>query len=180
MKNKTKSLTKIALLTALICVGSAITIPMNPVPITLQTFFVMMAGVLLTPVEAFLSVFIYILLGLIGLPVFAGFNGGFGTVFTPSFGFIIGFAIGAYVISSIVKNTTDRKKLLISLLIGQVIFYAIGLPYMYVILNSLGKAPDSLYTLLSWGLIPFIPGALIKTIAVVIIAPKVKNALNKM
>ena len=180
MNNKTKSITKIAIFTALICVGAFISIPMYPVPITLQNFFVFMAGLLLTPMEAFLSILVYIILGLIGLPVFAGFTGGIQSVFTkPTFGFLIAFAIGAAVIAKFTKDTTDRKKIFLVLLLSEVIFYVIGLPYMYAVLKLvIGKAPQGLYAVLSMGLIPFIPGDIIKMIVATLIAPKIKKALK--
>lgn len=177
--NKTKSLTRIAIFTALICLGAFISIPMYPVPITLQNFFVFMAGLLLTPTEAFLSVIVYIVLGLVGVPIFAGFTGGIQTIFKPTFGFLIAFAIGAALISKIVKNSTDRKKIFISLLIAEILFYAIGLPYMHYILSIyMGKDIQGIMAIFSMGLIPFIPGDLLKMVIATAIAPKIKKALN--
>ncbi|MBP2026161.1 biotin transporter BioY [Peptoniphilus stercorisuis] len=179
MKNNTKSLTRIAIFTALICVGAFISIPMYPVPITLQNFFVFMAGLLLSPVEAFLSVLIYIILGLVGVPIFSGFTGGIQSVFKPTFGFLIAFAIGGYLISKLTKDTISRKKIFITLIIAEILFYLIGLPYLYLILKFyIGKAPESLMAVLSMGLIPFIPGDIIKMIVATAITPKIKKALQ--
>lgn len=71
-----KELTRIALSTALIAIGAFITIPLGPVPFTLQTLFVILAGLFLKPSHAGLSAFLYMLIGLIGVPIFAGFSGG--------------------------------------------------------------------------------------------------------
>ncbi len=178
MNTKTKSLTKTALFAALIAVGAFITVPMYPVPITLQTFFVVMAGLLLTPVEAFSACFIYMALGLVGLPIFAGFTGGPQSIFLPSFGFIIGFCFSSALISYLLKNIdiNSRFKSFMATLAGEILLYAIGLPYMYFALRAMGTNLDSLYAVLAAGMIPFIPGDLLKMAVAVIIAPKVKNA----
>lgn len=85
---KTRSLVYCALFTALIAVGAFIKIPIPVVPFTLQYLFTMLAGILLGS----LSVLAYMILGLIGLPIFSE-GGGIGYVFKPSFGYIIGFAL---------------------------------------------------------------------------------------
>ena len=87
MTKNTTRIVRIALFTALICVGAFISVPIGPVPISFQNFFVIMAALLLPAKDAALSVLIYLLIGLAGLPVFAQFTGGLQTVFKPSFGF---------------------------------------------------------------------------------------------
>ncbi|CDZ74477.1 protein BioY [Peptoniphilus sp. ING2-D1G] len=178
MTTKTKSLTKTALFAALIAVGAFITIPMYPVPVTLQTFFVFMAGLLLTPAEAFSACFIYMALGLVGLPIFAGFSGGPQSIFVPSFGFIIGFCFSSALVAYLVRNIDpkDKIKIFMATMAGEILLYLIGLPYMYFALRAMGTNLNSLYAVLAAGLIPFIPGDLLKIIAAVIISPKVKNA----
>ena len=181
MKTNTKSITRIAIFTALICVGAFISIPMYPVPITLQNFFVFMAGLLLSPTEAILSVLVYILLGLIGLPIFSGFTGGVQSVFKPTFGFLIAFAIGSALISKMVGESTNRKRIFISLIVAEILFYAIGLPYMVLVLKYyIGSTPESLMAVLSMGLIPFLPGDILKMIIATIITPKIKNGLKHL
>ena len=73
-----------------------------------------MAALLLPAKDAALSVLIYLLIGLAGLPVFAQFTGGLQTVFKPSFGFLIGFVVGSYVISKIVGDSRDYKKIFLA------------------------------------------------------------------
>ncbi len=84
-----------SLFTALIAAGTFIKIPMIPVSMTLQTLFVFLSGLLLPPGHAFLSVLIFIILGLIGLPVFTS-GGGIGALLSPTGGFILGFAVAAF------------------------------------------------------------------------------------
>ena len=92
---KTKNLILCALFVALIAVGAFIRIPIPVVPFTLQTLFTMMAGLLLGGKLGAVAVAVYIALGLFGLPVFAE-GGGLAYILKPSFGYIIGFAVGAY------------------------------------------------------------------------------------
>ncbi len=90
--NKTISLVSCALLSAVICVLSLITIPMpNAVPLTLQCFAVSLCGYFAGSIKGSVAVIIYLLLGFIGLPVFSGFNGGIQVLFSPTGGFLIGF-----------------------------------------------------------------------------------------
>lgn len=177
MKLNTNSIVRSALFSALIAIGALITIPMGAVPITFQNFFVIMAGLLLTPAEAFLSVLIYTLLGLAGLPIFSGFRGGISYVFMPSFGFIIGFIVGAYVIAKILENNFSFTRMFVAIIIGEIIFYAFGLPYMTYMLGRMGNTPESLYNIFKLGMIPFIPGDILKMVIALIISPKIKKAI---
>ncbi|MBL7575749.1 biotin transport system substrate-specific component [Peptoniphilus asaccharolyticus DSM 20463] len=178
MTKSTTRMVRIALFTALICVGAFISVPIGPVPISFQNFFVIMAALLLPAKDAALSVLIYVLIGLAGLPVFAQFTGGIQTIFKPSFGFLIGFIIGAYVIAKFVGDSRDYKKIFLATIIGEIIFYLIGIPYMYYILAGMSKAPGTITALLQLGLIPFIPGDLLKMVVATAIAPKIKNAIQ--
>ena len=89
---KTKDLVLCAMFVALIAVGAFIKVPVPVVPFTLQFLFTMLAGLLLGPVNGALAVVGYIVLGLVGLPIFTQ-GGGPGYIFQPSFGYIIGFAV---------------------------------------------------------------------------------------
>lgn len=180
MTKKTTRMTRIALFTALICVGAFIQVPIGPVPITFQNFFVLMAALILPASDAALSVIIYILLALIGIPVLAGFTGGIQSVFKPSFGFLIGFVIGAFIIAKIVEKIDDKNVfgIFLATVVGEIVFYAIGIPYMYFALSHMAKAPETISALLGMGLIPFIPGDLFKMVVASIIAPKIKRVLH--
>ena len=94
--NKTKSLIYCGLFTALIAIGAFIKIPVPVVPFTLQFLFTMLAGLLLGSKRGMASVVAYMVLGLIGLPIFSE-GGGFWYILKPSLGYIIGFAIGTFV-----------------------------------------------------------------------------------
>lgn len=180
MTKSTTRMTRIALFTALICVGAFLQVPIGAVPITFQNFFVIMAALLLPASDAALSVIIYILLALIGVPILAGFTGGIQSIFKPSFGFLIGFAIGAYVIGKIVEKTgyDSIPKLFLATVVGEIVFYAVGVPYMYFALAHMAKAPETISALLAMGVIPFIPGDLFKMVVTVLVAPKIKKAIK--
>lgn len=137
MKRNLYALILTALFTALIIIGTYIKIPIPPVPITLQTAVILLCGILLGKKYGTLSVILYTLLGLFGLPVFAGGGGGFGYVITPTFGYIIGFVVAAFVSGLIAeKNKKSYKTLLLSAFVGMAIIYACGMVY-YCLIQSL-------------------------------------------
>lgn len=135
MRLTTKDMILVSVFSALMVAGAFVKIPFPYLPITLQPFFCALAGILLGSRLGFISQFIYLLLGLAGLPVFA--NGGGITYFLqPSFGFILGFAAAAFVIGKLSEalKTINMKNTLISLLAGLGTIYALGIPYMYLML----------------------------------------------
>lgn len=170
MKISTKEITLVSSFTALTAIGAFISIPVGPVPITLQTLFVLLAGILLGPKLAAISQLLYVVLGLIGAPIFAGFSGGLQTVLKPSFGFLIGFIVAAYVIGKI--KTSNYKSLVLATFIGSVVIYLIGLPYMYFILNNVMNMHLTFIEVFKMGALLFIPGDIIKMIISVIVGGK--------
>ncbi|MBG9982991.1 biotin transporter BioY [Aerococcaceae bacterium DSM 111020] len=163
---KTKDMTLTALMIALLVICSQLSIPIQPVPITLQTLAVLLIGYLLSPKNAFLTGLCYLIMGIIGLPVFAGFSGGYQSFLSPSFGFVISFMFAAGLGALYLTKVKHRsyKQLLLAGLIMSVVIYSIGLPYMWLILNQVNGVTLSLTELLAAGLLPFIPGGIIKII----------------
>ena len=155
----TKNQILCALFAALIAVGAFIKIPVPVVPFTLQFLFTTLAGILLGKNLGALSVLLYILLGLLGLPVFAE-GGGFGYIFKPSFGYLIGFAIGAYV-SGYFAEQSKRPSLLLLLmgnLFNLLLVYAFGMVYYYAICNYYLGNPLSVGTLIMYCFVLAVPG----------------------
>ncbi len=145
-----------ALFTALIAAGSFIKVPVGAVPVTLQTLFVFMAGLLLPPFNATLSVFIFIVLGLIGLPIFTS-GGGIAAFVSPTGGFIIGFLASVIVGSLLSRRKHDSIIYNVSVvLVMEVIIYLIGLPWLKINLSTTWTKAFAV------GLLPFIPGDAIK------------------
>lgn len=181
MKIKTKDMILVALFAALTAVGGFISIPIGTVPVTLQSFFTLLSGIILGPFLGMLSQLIYVLIGLIGIPVFAGGTGGVSTIFTPSFGYLIGFIIAPLLIGKIAKtqNKLGIVKAVIACILGSLLVYLVGLPYMYIILKYVSKVNISLLKTFQIGFFIFIPGDLIKCIIASIIGIKVLPAIKR-
>ncbi len=135
-KSKTVMICMCAIFAALIAIGAFIRIPIPYINVTLQVFFVALAGMLLGGKFGALSVVVYIMLGLIGIPIFTE-GGGFFYILKPTFGYMIGFIIGAYVTGKIANAATNPsiKRLFIADLIGILIIYAFGVVYFYMASN---------------------------------------------
>lgn len=128
-----------SLFTALIIVGSYISFPLpfSPVPIVLSNFFIILAGVMLGKWWGFTSVMLYLFLGIIGLPVFAGGKGGIAILLGPTGGFLLSFPVAAFVIGVI--SHQGKKSIIkdgIALLIGTfLIIYGFGVPWLKFVLK---------------------------------------------
>lgn len=180
MPVKTRNLILTALFAALTAVGAFIRIPIGPVPITLQLFFTALAGVLLGPYWGALSQLVYVILGLIGLPIFTA-GGGPAYIFNPSFGYLIGFIVGAFVIGKIASGKQDLTFLraLIACLVGTVVIYAFGVPYLYLILHQVAHTPMPFRQVLTIGFVVFLPGDITKCVLVALLGKKIIPALRK-
>ena len=99
-----------ALFAAFLCIVAPIALPMGPIPISLGLFGVLLAGVVLGPVKGFLSVMLYLLLGICGLPVFGGARGGIGVIAGPTGGFLWGYLVAVLVAGFLFSLAKDRKK----------------------------------------------------------------------
>ncbi len=163
MRNKkTKDLILCALFVALIAAGAFIKIPVPLVPFTLQYLFTMLAGLLLGGKRGFYSVCVYIIFGLIGLPVFAQ-GGGIGYIFQPSFGYIIGFAVGAFMTGVIADKSSNPgyKRLLAANFIGLAIVYLFGMAYYYLMSTFYLGTPIGLWPLFLYCFILAVPGDIV-------------------
>lgn len=141
-----------------------VSIPMWPVPITGQTLGVMLVGATLGARRGAASMLTYAVLGVAGIPWFAEFGGGPAYVLKPSFGFIIGFIVTAWVVGRLSELSWDRKPLaaLSAFGIASLIPFAIGVPWMWAILHFVVGKTLGFAATLHAGLIPFIPGGIVK------------------
>ena len=157
VKIATKDLVKIALSIALIVVGSLIKIPIGIVPITLQMFMCFTITLLLQR-KACIAIAIYIIMGLIGLPVFS-VGGGFSYVLQPTFGYLIGFLFGSVIIGNIIPLLKDNKFVNILFLVFayEAIVYIFGLGYWAILYTFIVNKALSLYTLFVSGFLVFLP-----------------------
>lgn len=177
---KTSDLTRVALLLALLIVSAQFSIPIGPVAISLQTLIVLIIGLILPTKQAVLTTSLYLIVGLIGLPVFTQAMGGPYSVLLPSFGFILSFIPAVWVISKVRSMNTENKisNYILAVLLGNFIIYLIGISYMSFILVFYLGNEMSLWKILSIGMIPFIPGDLLKSILAVSISRQLNNYLS--
>lgn len=163
----------ISLFAGLTAVGAFIRIPIPYVPLTLQTLMVMLAGLILGSRLAALSQLLYLTIGLLGLPIFAQ-GGGPGYILQPSFGFLVGFIAGAYLIGRMVERVENLSfpRILAALLLGQAAIYILGIAYLHFNLNFIIHKPTSFLTTIKIGLLVFIPGEILKTsVAALVVVP---------
>jgi len=154
--------------------GAYIIIPLPPVPITLQTLFLSLAGALLGARLGALSQVIYLLIGMIGLPVFAGGKAGLGVLFGPTGGYLMGFVAGAWVIGILVNL---RRKpgfgwTAGAILVGTAVIYLFGVTQLYLV------AEISLYKAISVGVLPFLIGDMVKILAAAYVVIRVRPGLR--
>lgn len=152
MQNKTLSLTVMSLFASLTSIGAFIKIPLPVIPFTLQILFVFLAGCLLGSKKGMLSQLLYVGIGLIGVPVFAS-GGGPEYILKPTFGYLIGFVVAAYVIGFIVEKSQDPslKHFIFANVIGLIIVYFLGIIYVYVSLNTWLDSPTSFKAVMIMG-----------------------------
>lgn len=178
MNRNTKMLVRSALLAALTAVGAFIKIPLGVSSITLQFFFTAMAGCLLGPLWGAASQGVYVLLGLVGLPIFT-LGGGFGYVLQPTFGFLLGLIPSALVMGLLTKKSRRPLRVVLACVAGLATLYAVGLPYMALILNVyLGKG-WSFARLLRDGMLIFLPGDALKIAVAAVLFPKLSVFFDK-
>lgn len=181
-RNLIVTLTLSALFCTLICVGSFIRIPMpNMMPMTLQTFFVLLTALVLPLKASTLATVTYMALGLIGLPIFSG-GGGLGYVLMPNFGFIIGFLISTVIINVITEKLKYRKLwqyICISFL-GITILYIIGVLYFVFITNVYNNNDYSAIWFIQTVFLPFLPKEIICIILASISAYKIRPYIIKI
>lgn len=145
---------KIALGVLVLFAGSQIAIPLEPVPITMQTVAVMLIGLLYPRRAGLWTVILYTVLGGMGLPMFQGFEGGLSHLYGPTAGYIFGFIVSVYVMATLREkfNLDSYAGILANCIIGTVVVFACGISWLAAVIG--------LRDALSFGLIPFIiPGA---------------------
>ena len=158
---------------AVVALLAQVEIPLWPVPITGQTLGVIVVGAALGAWRGAAALTTYLLAGLAGLPVFAGFTGTVAAVGKPSFGFIIGFVFAAFAAGWFAQRAWDRRPVLafVGFAAASVVPFVFGIPYMAFILNVAMGLDYSLGALLEVGLLPFILGGIVKAALAAAIIP---------
>ena len=158
---KTLMLVLTALFAALTAIGAFFKIPFALAAISLQFLFTAMAGILLGAGYGALSQGVYVLIGLVGVPIFA-LGGGFSYVLQPTFGFLLGLIPAAWVIGVLAKRPLKFWRTALAMLAGLAVLYAIGVPYMALIANGyLGKGL-TFWQVMRSGMLIYLPGDMLK------------------
>lgn len=149
---RTLQLVHIALFASLMAIGANISsfLIVGGVPITLQTFFAILAGILLGSRLGAFSMIVYAFIGLAGVPVFAKFSGGMDTLISPTFGFILSFIFVAYFVGWVVKKWPSKTGFVVAALVGTAINYLFGTNWMYAAYKLWFAAPEGFTYKMAW------------------------------
>ncbi len=163
---KTKRLVYCALFAAVIGIMSLISIPTQPIPINMALFAVLLAGGILGKKYGTLSVVVYILLGAVGIPVFAGFRGGLAVLAGPTGGYIAGYIIVAFLTGLVCEKTRKMHYTLPIMILAVILCNAVGTAwYCYIMKSSVSSA-------LMLCVIPFVPADVIKVVLAALVLKK--------
>lgn len=166
-----------ALFTAVTCILAplSITIPVSPVPVSLTILAIFLSVYALGMKYGTVSLLIYLLIGLVGVPVFSGFKGGPGVLLGPTGGYIIGFVFVA-VISGLFIDRSGSKIYMhaLGMIIGTAICYAFGTSWLA------REAGLSFMQALFAGVIPFIPADAVKIVIALLVGPKIRRIIRAM
>ena len=181
MKLSTRDLVLCAFCAAVTCILAPISVPLaGEVPISLATFAVLLSGILLGGRLGAMSQLIYVLLGSVGVPVFAGWTGGIGITLGMTGGYIIGYIPMAFIAGFLYfrfgRNSSGFMKyaaMFISMFIATAVLYLIGTAWF------IAQTKMTLAASMAACVIPFLPGDLIKIIAVMLVAPPIETALKR-
>lgn len=168
----------IAIFAALTAIGAFIRLPIPYIPFTMQFFFCSISGIMLGAKKGALSQLLYLLIGLIGIPVFTK-GGGPQYIFQPTFGYLIGLILASYVIGKVVElRTNNFKNILLANTLGIVFIYLIGVSHFYLI-NKFYLGTDMTIRLaLYHGFLVTLPGDIIKSILTALVGVRVANTVK--
>ena len=173
---KVRDMTLTAVTAALICIAGPLTIAVGPVPLSLATFAVYLAGAILGKKQGTIAAGLYLVIGIIGVPVFSGFSGGFQKLAGVTGGYLIGYLPLAF-LSGLGAERAEREGrrwiLPAMMVIGTALLYVIGTAWFMIQTgNALGAA-------LSMCVLPFLPGDAAKIIAATLLTVPVRKATNQ-
>ena len=175
---RARDLTLTALFAALTAAGAFVKIPTPISSFSLQFLATALAGILLGGRLGALSQAVYVVLGLVGLPIFTA-GGGPQYILHPTFGFLLGLIPSALIIGYLAEKSRRKTRLILACLAGLGVLYLVGLPYMGLVLNLyLGKAM-SLGQILWGGMVLFLPGDAIKIAAAVLVGERLSGRLPR-
>ena len=172
-RSKTYEITITALMTAVTCILAPMSIPIGPVPISFTNLAIYLSLYLLGWKKGTISYLIYLLIGLVGIPVFSIFTSGPGKLFGPTGGYLIGFIPLALIAGFFIDHFRNKKALcFLGMILGTAVCYALGTAWLAV------QAHMGFQAALMAGVIPFLPGDFIKMILALLIAPQIRKQLD--
>lgn len=176
-KSRTFDMVYMAVFAALMAICSWISIP-TVVPFTMQTFALFLAVGVLGGKRGSLTVLLYILLGAVGIPVFAGFQGGISVLMGPSGGYLIGFLFAALAMWAMEKLPGKKTWMLaFSMVMGMIIYYVFGTAWFMVVYTK-NTGAVALATVLGWCVIPFIIPDLIKIAMALLLSKRLARIIK--
>ncbi|MGM0845160.1 MAG: biotin transporter BioY [Bacillota bacterium] len=182
MKLKAIDITMAAMFAALMAIGANLTsmLVIGGVPITLQTFFCVLAGLILGSRLGAISMTVYMMIGLVGAPVFAGFTGGPGVLLKPTFGFILSYILVAYLVGKMVEAKPGKKMFIIAALVGMAVNYVLGTNWMYAAYIFWADAPEAFSYKIAWAwMLAPLPKDIILAAFAGAVAPRFLSAIRK-
>ena len=172
-RTKTYEITITALMAAVTCILAPLSIPIGPVPISFTNLAIYLSLYLLGWKKGTISYLIYLLIGLVGIPVFSGFTSGPGKLFGPTGGYLIGFIPLALIAGFFINHFHNKKALsFLGMILGTAVCYALGTSWLSI------QAHMGFQAALMAGVIPFLPGDFIKMILALLIAPQIRKQLD--
>lgn len=172
-RGKIYSMSMIAVMTAVTCVLAPLSIPIGEVPISFTNLVIYFTLYLLGWRRASVSYLVYMLIGMVGVPVFSGFAGGLGKLAGPTGGYILGFLPMAVIAGLVVDHTRSRILQLLGMVLGTAVCYALGTAWFCFSTNT------GLMAALWLCVIPFIPGDLVKMVLALGVGPVIRGRLEK-
>ena len=169
---KVRDMTLTAVMAALICIAGPLTIAVGPVPLSLATFAVMLGGTVFGKKRGAAAVGLYLLIGIIGVPVFSGFTGGFQKLAGVTGGYLVGYLPCAFLAGLGAEHAGKRKWMLPGMMVlGTAVLYTVGTAWFMIQTgNAFGAA-------LGLCVLPFLPGDAVKILAVTLLAGTVRKAV---
>lgn len=175
-QGKTKQLALIGLMSSIICIAGPLTIPLpfSPVPISLANLAIFLTIFVLGCLRGTVSYLIYLLLGMAGLPVFSAFTGGAGKLFGPTGGYLIGFIFMILISGFFIDRWSANRLLCITgMILGAAVCNLFGTFWLSL------QAGMNFSTALASGVLPFIPGDLLKICIAAFLGPRIRKQLKK-
>ena len=172
-KNKTYALAMTALMAAVTCVLAPMAIPIGPVPISLTNLAIYLSLYLLGWKWGTVSYVVYMLIGMVGVPVFSGFTGGLGKLAGPTGGYIIGFVPMAVLAGLVIDRSRSRAVQFVGMAAATAVCYAFGTAWFCLSMDSTVSAALGLCVL------PFIPGDVVKMLLAMTFGPMLRKRLER-